>query len=365
MSEPAEDFPEPVLPPLGERPLASLVIIAYNQEDYIRETIAGALAQTYEPLEIILSDDNSPDGTFRVMEEMAAAYEGPHRIILNRNDPNLGIVRNAERGIELSSGELIIENSGDDVSVPHRVARLVEFWLSTGRKAKAIHSARRRMDMEGNLHEVIDDMRVLADMTPLEVIRDHGTLVGATLAYTRDIFDVFGPISPVATFHDFPIAFRAVLIGELRYIPEPLIHYRQGGVSSRPDTDFGYNHLYGFRIKSYRWHMSFWHRYLADMEIVKPPDYELCKRICGRKIAAVRFSIGLAEASYPKRLLTLPKSVALSLFQRDGRYVKEHFRYLLGPIYMRRLDRKAKRYWEGQEAYGQPYDYQGSSTSNY
>ena len=42
------------------RPLVTFALFAYNQEKYIREAVEGAFSQTYEPLEIILSDDYSP-----------------------------------------------------------------------------------------------------------------------------------------------------------------------------------------------------------------------------------------------------------------------------------------------------------------
>ena len=48
-------------------------------------------AQIYSPFEIILSDDCSPDGTFKIMQEMVEAYKGPHEFVLNRNEENLGI----------------------------------------------------------------------------------------------------------------------------------------------------------------------------------------------------------------------------------------------------------------------------------
>ena len=91
------------------------------------------------------------------MQAKAAAYSGPHRLVLNRNPKNLGIVPHVEKVMALASGALIVENAGDDVSVPHRVARMVEAWLASGRRAKAIHTARRRMDANGDLHEVFDD----------------------------------------------------------------------------------------------------------------------------------------------------------------------------------------------------------------
>ena len=277
------------------------------------------------------------------MQEKAAAYSGPHRLVLNRNPTNLGIVPHIEKVVSLASGALIVENDGDDVSVPHRVARMVEAWLASGRRAKAIHSARRRMDEAGGLHEVFDDRRVLANMTPLEVIRDHGTLVGASLAYDREVWDRFGPQSPIAIFDDFPTAFRAALIGEIHYLPEPLLHWRTGGTTSRPAERAGWNHLYGFRIKDLRWHRSFWRRYLADMDIVAPPDAAECRRLCEEKIARADFLIGLAETPRWKLPLALPGNLARSLRARDPAYLQETLKYLAGPLYMARLDAKARR----------------------
>ncbi|MEO8808402.1 MAG: glycosyltransferase, partial [Burkholderiaceae bacterium] len=75
----------------GDAPLASLLLIAYQQEKTVAQAVAGALSQTYTPLEIILSDDASNDGTFAAMQAAVAGYTGPHHILLNRNPRNLGI----------------------------------------------------------------------------------------------------------------------------------------------------------------------------------------------------------------------------------------------------------------------------------
>ena len=72
----------------SDRPLITFALFAYNQERFIREAVAGAFSQTYSPLEIILSDDCSSDRTFEIIQEMTAGYEGPHKVILNRNEKN-------------------------------------------------------------------------------------------------------------------------------------------------------------------------------------------------------------------------------------------------------------------------------------
>ena len=73
-----------------DKPLLSLLIITYNQEDYIRETLEGAFSQNYSPLEIVISDDNSTDGNFSIIKDMVSEYAGPHTIIINQNSQNLG-----------------------------------------------------------------------------------------------------------------------------------------------------------------------------------------------------------------------------------------------------------------------------------
>lgn len=97
------------------RPGVSFVILAYNHEGYIREALEGGCTQTYSPLEILLTDDNSSDTTFNVMREMAEAYHGPHRIDLSRNKTNHGIGWHVNLLMELAQRKLVIVVGGDDV----------------------------------------------------------------------------------------------------------------------------------------------------------------------------------------------------------------------------------------------------------
>ena len=88
MSEKPEQMPDNAT----DQPMVTFALFAYNQEKYIREAVKGAFSQTYEPLEIILSDDCSGDRTYEIMKEMAKEYDGPHRVILNRLDKNIGTI---------------------------------------------------------------------------------------------------------------------------------------------------------------------------------------------------------------------------------------------------------------------------------
>src|SRR5262245_4305370 len=122
----------------NRRPLVTFYVMAFNQERFVREAVEGALRQTYSPLEIVLSDDCSTDNTFTIIQEAVEDYSGPHRIVLNRNDRNLGISEHLNRIMELSAGELIVSSDGDDVSMPERTARCVEVWLDQGKPAALV-----------------------------------------------------------------------------------------------------------------------------------------------------------------------------------------------------------------------------------
>ena len=113
-------------------PRISLVLLACNQEAWAADAAASVLAQACEPLEIVLSDDASTDGTFAVLAKAAGEYRGPHRVRARRNERNLGIGAHWNRLVAETSGALLVCAAGDDLSLPHRVARLAAAWDASG-----------------------------------------------------------------------------------------------------------------------------------------------------------------------------------------------------------------------------------------
>jgi glycosyltransferase involved in cell wall biosynthesis len=213
---------------LIERPLITFALFAYNQERYIREAVEGALAQTYQPLEIILSDDHSADRTYEIIQEIAAAYRGPHAVVLNRNARNLGIGGHVNRIMELAHGELIVAAAGDDVSLAQRVSRIHSFWECNGRKALSLYSRASRITEDG---EALGDMRLHRTM-PLSLCDQIGFCTpgvhGATHAWHRRLFEDFGPLPHSLNYEDRAIPFRALLLGSLPVaVDETLVRYRE------------------------------------------------------------------------------------------------------------------------------------------
>src|SRR6266700_1757044 len=135
-------------------PLISYVVATFNQKDYIREAVESAFAQTYSPLEIIISDDCSKDGTFEIAQAMAAAYRGPHTVRLNQNQSTLGIGGHTNRLMELCRGELIVVAAGDDVSLPNRTEVIRQAWEHSGRQATSIFSCYTTINQDGTVRGI-------------------------------------------------------------------------------------------------------------------------------------------------------------------------------------------------------------------
>jgi glycosyltransferase involved in cell wall biosynthesis len=210
-------------------PLLTLFVCAFNQEKFIRKAVEGALAQTYSPLEIILSDDCSADGTFGIMEEMAAAYRGPHQIVLNRNTKNLGIGGHVNRIVELSHGELLIGAAGDDISFKDRTERLYRAWVESSGTAYSIYSDMVEIDSAGREKGIWHKDAPPIHIASVEeaVRRGAAPVFGCSHAFHRETFELFGPMDESVVHEDHAIPFRSLLLGTIKYIPEPLLYYRR------------------------------------------------------------------------------------------------------------------------------------------
>jgi glycosyltransferase involved in cell wall biosynthesis len=210
-----------------EMPLVTFALVAYNQEDFICEAVAGAFAQTYSPLEIILSDDCSSDNTYKIIEEMAAAYNGPHKIVLNRNEINIGVGCHINNVVELAKGEWIVGAAGDDISLPYRVTEI----MHAARKKQNIYplsiwSRAQYMKSGGDLM----DAYVSSDGIPPtlnEMIFNKKVVMGCTHAFHKDIFRIFGPLHNKVIFEDNALSFRSYLAGDIVYVDKSLVYYRQ------------------------------------------------------------------------------------------------------------------------------------------
>ncbi len=248
-----------------KKPLISFVLCAYNQELFIREAVEGAFSQTYSPLEIILSDDCSIDNTFAIMEQMAKAYGGPHKIILNRNERNLGIVPHLNRLWKIARGILIVAAAGDDISLPERTEILYQTWRQYHGKVVLLMSEYTEIDSQGQI------VRANASRFQYHGIEsgkvayciENGDPHGATMMYDRELIHMMGPIH--ALVEDVSLFRRALLLGKIYYHESVLLKCRvHQSLSKQPNAA-----LFAITLKKWRESISRQLRYdIAEIQSI-------------------------------------------------------------------------------------------------
>jgi len=103
-------------------PRVSVILPAYNAAAYVGEAIDSILAQTFGDFELLVIDDGSSDDTLAIV----SGFQDPRLKVL-RNERNLGLVAALNRGIAESQSEFIARMDADDISLPDRLARQIEF----------------------------------------------------------------------------------------------------------------------------------------------------------------------------------------------------------------------------------------------
>lgn len=125
-------------------PLVSVIMPAYNAQEYIEAAIRSVQAQTVEDWELLVIDDCSVDQTRRVVETMARS-DSRIRIILN--EENMGTARSRNRGIELRRGRYVAFLDSDDQWRPRKLE--LQLALAKEKNADIVYSSYAIVDQYG------------------------------------------------------------------------------------------------------------------------------------------------------------------------------------------------------------------------
>jgi L-malate glycosyltransferase len=108
--------------------LVSIVISCYNVSSYIGDCLDSIFGQTYKQKEVIIVDDHSTDGTYRVIEKWIKQKNPEFDITICQLPRNVGFAGALNTGYALSKGEYIAIHDADDISHPERIEKQVNFF---------------------------------------------------------------------------------------------------------------------------------------------------------------------------------------------------------------------------------------------
>ena len=215
---------------------ASIILLTFNQEVFVKDALQSLLDQDYDNLEIVVSDDGSKDGTWANVTALAKAYSGSKKIILNRNKTNLGIGGNYATAFSLTSGDVVFSAAGDDVSLPSRCTSSINAWKEAGMTVDLVATDAFDMTIEGKIvgYKSIDELQHWG-VSQWFVRRPYH--FGASHMITRRLLEL-NSLHPQLHAEDQCLMFRALLMGGALRLAQPLVKHRQNGVSfkAKPAT---------------------------------------------------------------------------------------------------------------------------------
>lgn len=125
-------------------PLVSICIPSFNHNEYVEASVRSALAQTYDRIEVLVSDDCSDDGSY---DRLLAVNDS--RLQVERNPRRLGHAANRNRVVARARGALIKFLDDDDLLDPECVADMVDAFTKNPEIGMAF--SRRRIAVEGSV----------------------------------------------------------------------------------------------------------------------------------------------------------------------------------------------------------------------
>ena len=201
-------------------PRVSVLMTTYNTGELVRETIDAILAQSFTDWELVIVDDCSTDETFDIVN----GYQDP-RIRAYRNGTNLGISRTRNRAISLASGEYIAATDHDDISLPARLQRQVEYLdahpevIMVATAAKELKDGRLNSRYHGEMRSHILAWRLYTSCS----------IVHSSICYRRSLIEQHH-IRYRSEYHyaeDYVLFNEIATHGDIKILPEELVIYRE------------------------------------------------------------------------------------------------------------------------------------------
>jgi hypothetical protein len=203
-------------------PSLTVIMPAYNSAHFVTAAVQSVLAQTHSDFEYLIVDDGSVDGTTKLLRDLAS---GDPRIHLIEQE-NRGIVASVNRMIEIARAPFIARMDADDISLPERFARQLEY-LGANPHIGAVGAQYVEIDAAGG----ITDPGIRHPVGPSAVRAQmlvEQPFSNPTVMFRADALRRVGGYREAFGYcEDYDLFLRLSRVTDLDNLPDVLLHYRR------------------------------------------------------------------------------------------------------------------------------------------
>lgn len=222
---------------------ASVAMVTYNGENYVREQIESILASMGEQDELIVSDDGSTDRTVEIVKE----YEEKDTRISVIKGPGKGVKQNVGCALAACKGKYIFLADQDDIWGKGKIDKIIRAFMETG-CGVVVHDA---VVINGDNGEVLCDSFYSIKHSGAGAVKNiwRNTYVGCCMAFQKDLLEYVLPIPDTIEMHDQWIG----VINDARgtgacFLTDKLLYYRRHGKNTSSMRHYGIKRMISNRI---------------------------------------------------------------------------------------------------------------------
>lgn len=229
--------------------LVSVIIPAYNHENYIQDSIRSVINQTYNNIELIVIDDGSKDSTWLKICELKEECEKRFQRTILKTKENEGSSATINKLISLANGEYITILASDDILKPNSIEKLISF-LENNKEYALVVGNNELIDYKGNIcywdknRNPVYDKRQAKYYTFADFLKKecnfafnsnkfgtYGTFyyqnyIPNGYLIRSDIFAKIEPFTKEAPLEDHFLMLQISKYAKMKYIDEVLFSYR-------------------------------------------------------------------------------------------------------------------------------------------
>ena len=202
-----------------KNPKVIVLMSVYNGEKYLNEAIDSILGQTFQDFEFLIVNDGSTDKTGEILK----SYNNPRIKIIN-NKKNIGLTKSLNKGLKLARGEYIARQDADDISMPERLEKEVEFF-EQNRNVGLVGTDYFMINEKG---EAVHIVKCLNGCRELKVKLLEGNQFGhGSVMFRRECIDNIGTYrEEFKLAQDYDFYLRIAEVYDVENISEPLYKWR-------------------------------------------------------------------------------------------------------------------------------------------
>lgn len=201
--------------------MVSVVMAVKNGGELVKQSIESILAQTFSDFEFIVIDDGSDDDTFNII----SSYQDPRMRCFTQK--NQGVAKTANRGLGLARGKYIARQDHDDLSLPERLAKQVQF-LELNPSYGLVGSRAEIWSMDGPTGRY-HDHPTESDVLKFELLFNNPFVHTSTM-YRKELLGqvgVYDSNPEIVPLDDYEFISRVASVSNVANLEQRLVIYRE------------------------------------------------------------------------------------------------------------------------------------------